>query len=101
MTTRFSILAAAVLCVTGLTAPALADDTANSKRAHRLDEVMARLDTDKDGKISKDEASKGRRLSKHFEQVDADHDGFVTRAELEAAFARRAAAKHDQSHAGQ
>lgn len=93
MTTRFSTVAAALFVVAGLAAPALADDDAHARRAHRVDEVMARLDTDKDGKISKDEASKGRRLAKHFDDVDADHDGFVTKAELEAAFARRAAAK--------
>jgi Ca2+-binding EF-hand superfamily protein len=92
-TKRFSILAAAALGVAGLAAPALADDTTSTKVAKHVDAVFARLDTDKDGKISKGEASKGPRLSKHFDEVDADHDGFVTRAELSAAMAHRGAAK--------
>jgi Ca2+-binding EF-hand superfamily protein len=82
-------LAAAGLTATTLVSPAFADDTDHKARLEKhVDDVFARLDTDKDGKISKDEASKGPRLSKHFDEVDADHDGFVTRAELSAAIAR-------------
>jgi Ca2+-binding EF-hand superfamily protein len=95
MNMRFcSTLAAAVVTVATLAAPALADDdAAKTKLTQRVDDVFARLDADKDGKISKAEASKGRRLSKKFDQVDADHDGFVTQAELSTAMARHANAK--------
>jgi len=93
MTKRFSTLAAALFSVAALAAPALADDAAKTKLAQHVDDVLARLDTDKDGRISKDEASKGPRLSKHFDEVDADHDGFITKAELSTAMAHRAAAR--------
>ena len=42
---------------------------------------MERLDTNKDGKISKDEA-KGP-MVQHFDQIDANSDGFVSKEELE------------------
>jgi Ca2+-binding EF-hand superfamily protein len=88
-----SALAAAGLTAT-LTAPVFADDAAPKARlAKHVDDVFARLDSDKDGRISKAEASKGPRLSKNFDEVDADHDGFVTKAELSAAMARHANAK--------
>jgi len=95
MTQRFSTVVAAMFSVAVLAAPALAlaDDDARTKLAHHVDDVFARLDTDKDGRISKDEASAGPRLSKHFDKVDVDHDGFITRAELTTAIAHRAAAR--------
>jgi len=87
-------VAAASLATTTLAAPAFADDGDHTaKLAKHVDDVFARLDTDKDGKISKDEASKGRRLSQHFDAVDTDHDGFVTKAELGTAMAQHAKAK--------
>ena len=46
-----------------------------------FDQVANGLDTNKDGKISKAEA-KGR-LSNHFAKVDADNDGFISKAEFE------------------
>jgi Ca2+-binding EF-hand superfamily protein len=58
-----------------------------------VDRVFARLDADKDNRISKQEAEKGPRLGKHFAKVDADKDGFVTRPELRAALERRGAGK--------
>ncbi len=98
MTKRFySALVAAGLTAVTLATPALAladDDAAKAKIAKRVDEVFARLDADKDGKISKAEASKGPRLSKNFDQVDTDHDGFVTRAEMTAAITKMANARN-------
>jgi Ca2+-binding EF-hand superfamily protein len=83
-------LVAAGLAATTLATPAFADDDATkAKVAKQIDKVFARLDNDNDSKISKSEASKGPRLSKHFDAIDTNHDGFVTRAELAAAFAAR------------
>lgn len=96
MTKRFySAFAAAALTATVFAAPAFADDDAATKAkiAKRVDDAFAKLDTDKDGKISKAEAAKGPRLSKNFDNVDADHDGFVTRAEMTAAMTKMANAK--------
>lgn len=92
----YSALVAATVTVTAFAAPALADDDAamKAKIAKRVDDAFAKLDTDKDGKISKTEAAKGPRLSKNFDNVDADHDGFVTRAEMTAAMTKMANAKN-------
>jgi Ca2+-binding EF-hand superfamily protein len=50
------------------------------KGAARGEAIFARLDTDKDGKISKDEA-KGP-LADRFAEIDADKDGFLTKQEI-------------------
>jgi Ca2+-binding EF-hand superfamily protein len=90
-----SALAAASLVI--IAAPAFADgiggpggDDAKARIAKRVDDTFARLDADKDGRISRAESAKGPRMSKHFDQIDADHDGYVTRAELSTAMERRA-----------
>jgi Ca2+-binding EF-hand superfamily protein len=55
-----------------------------------------RIDTDGDGKVSLAEAqANAPRLAKHFEQLDANHDGFVTPDEMKAAF-RHHHGKHGQ-----
>jgi Ca2+-binding EF-hand superfamily protein len=88
-----SALAAATLLATA--APAFAEgsgerggEDAKARIARRVDAVFARLDADKDGRISRAEAAKGPRLSRHFDKIDADHDGYVSRAELSASIER-------------
>ena len=57
-------------------------------RQANLDRRMKRMDADGDGRISRQEASAGRlgqRLLADFDHVDADHDSFVSRDELERA----------------
>src|SRR5262249_36394032 len=51
--------------------------------------LLAALDKDDDGKLSREEAKKGL-LPETFEQSDADSDGFLTAAELAAAHQRAA-----------
>ncbi len=43
---------------------------------------MGEMDTNKDGKVSKDEAKTSPALSKNFDLIDADKDGFVSMAEM-------------------
>lgn len=84
-----TILTAVILFAAA--APTFADgDDARARIARRVDAVLARLDADKDGRISRAEAAKGPRLSRNFDKVDADRDGYVSRAELTAALERRA-----------
>jgi Ca2+-binding EF-hand superfamily protein len=52
-----------------------------------------KLDADGDGKISRAEAASNQGLAKYFDQIDTNHDGFLTPAELQAQRAKRAAAK--------
>jgi hypothetical protein len=94
----YSALAAVALLTAA--APAFADgaggpggpggDDVKARIARRVDAAFAKLDADKDGRISRAEAAKGPRLSRKFDKIDADHDGYVTRAELSAALERRA-----------
>ena len=46
------------------------------------DEILKRMDRNKDGKISKAEA-RGP-LKENFDRIDADDDGFISKAELES-----------------
>ena len=45
---------------------------------------VSKLDTNKDGYISKSEARKDKELSKAFDSLDANHDGKLDPAELSA-----------------
>jgi Ca2+-binding EF-hand superfamily protein len=89
-----SALAAALLFAA---APAFADgDDAKARIAQRVDNAFAKLDADKDGRISRAEAAKGPRLSRNFDKIDADHDGYVSRAELSTALERLAQRDRDR-----
>lgn len=47
--------------------------------------MMKRLDTDKDGSVSRDEAKKDSNISKRFKELDKDNDGKLSATELNAA----------------
>lgn len=59
-------------------------------------ERMRAADTNGDGMISRDEAKALPRLSKHFDQLDADKNGQVTAEEMRAAHQNRRAAAFDK-----
>ncbi len=75
------LLLGTVLALGTLGPAALADETDNTRR---VEKIFARLDTNNDGKISREEGAKGPRIARHFDKIDADGDGFITRAELKA-----------------
>lgn len=52
-------------------------------QAPSVDELLAKMDTNKDGKLAKSEV-KGPLLN-DFAKIDTDNDGFISRAELEKA----------------
>lgn len=55
------------------------------------EKIFKKLDSNKDGKIDKEEASKARRgnFAKNFDKIDADKDGFITLKELKSAIEKR------------
>lgn len=82
MKTLITTLALAAFAVT----PILAGD---KDVKHTPEEKLAKLDTDKDGKVSLDEFKAGmqkdpEKAEAKFKKKDADHDGFVTLEEMKA-----------------
>lgn len=53
-----------------------------------VNSILERMDTNKDGKISKSEAK--NRIADNFDQIDANKDGFLDRKELLAMAQRQA-----------
>ena len=59
-------------------------DRGHGKRGHGPREAMVKLDTDKDGRISRTEATAGEgKMASRFDQMDANKDGFIDRADHE------------------
>ena len=70
-----------------LTTAAFANDTAQPQRVEKAGAKMREkfdvADTDHDGMLSRDEATKGLpHLAKHFDTIDANHDGKLSMQEL-------------------
>lgn len=63
-----------------LATPAIAQDAAL---------VFTALDTNKDGKISQEEAQRNVAVSQNFAASDKDHDGFLSKDEFMAAFGKK------------
>lgn len=60
-------------------------------RGQRAAAFFKKVDTDGDGRISRAEAQAGApRLAEHFDDIDANKDGFITMDEMKAAHAKRA-----------
>jgi Ca2+-binding EF-hand superfamily protein len=66
----------------------LSKDELAAARTKMKDAIFARIDTDADGRISRDEAARFPRLARHFDQIDANKDGYLTKEELRAAHTR-------------
>jgi hypothetical protein len=66
-----------------------------AEREARFNERFKQADADGNGALSRAEAEKGMpRLARHFDALDANKDGVVSREELEAARKARAARRH-------
>jgi Ca2+-binding EF-hand superfamily protein len=85
---QFSIIAASLLILLlASSTPGQTSDpqTTPGRRSAKRDGAMKRMDTNNDGKISRDE---WRRKAEAFDKLDSDNDGFLTREELSAAVGR-------------
>jgi Ca2+-binding EF-hand superfamily protein len=65
-----------------------------AKHGHLMERIQA-LDTNKDQRISREEANAEPRMTKHFDAMDTNKDGYLTREEMVASHAARKAASHD------
>jgi hypothetical protein len=54
-----------------------------------VDKRFAEADKDGDGKLTREEAEAMPRVSKNFDKLDADKQGYVTLAQLKDAMARK------------
>lgn len=66
-------------------------------RAQKMQERLKAADTDGDGKISRAEAVVLPRLAKHFDEIDANTDGFIIKEEMKAHREKHRAHKRKQS----
>ena len=64
-------------------------DAPKGERAYKMHERMKAADKDSDGKISRTEAAELPRLAKHFDEIDTNKDGFITKEEMQAHRAKR------------
>ena len=62
-------------------------------RAHKMHERMKAADKDGDGRISRAEAAAMPRLAKHFDEIDTNKDGFITKEERQAQREKQGARK--------
>ena len=89
-----------ILAALGLSAAAtlvLADGPGGHHRGAMLERVKA-ADTNGDGMISREEAAALPRIARHFDEIDANHDGQVTFDELRAHHEQQRAL-HEQKRA--
>lgn len=67
------------------------------ERGHHMHERMKAADKDGDGKISRAEAEAMPRLAKHFDEIDTNKDGFITKEEMKAHREKRMAERAKKS----
>ncbi|HEX6637204.1 MAG TPA: hypothetical protein VF033_06070 [Steroidobacteraceae bacterium] len=71
----------AFCCTALLAGTALANDNDDENQRDKKD-TFAMLDSDSDGKLSKDEVSSSNSLSSSFTMIDRNSDGYISRGEF-------------------
>lgn len=74
------LLIIAVLAVSCKSTDETTTATKQGKGQPNVEEILSKLDTNKDGKISKDEAQGP--LKNDFVKIDTNKDGFISKEEL-------------------
>ena len=91
--TILAALAFASSAALALAAEGQPADPGHGPHGHMLDRLK-QADTNGDGMLSRDEAKALPMISKHFDEIDANHDGQVTMEELRAFHKARAGQRH-------
>lgn len=84
---RLAIATVAVACLIALQAQAQRDShmsTTNPRTAEEVERVFEAIDRDGDDRISKREGERSELIGDRFDGVDADQDGYLSRAEFRA-----------------
>lgn len=68
----------------GMSGPSAQPDTSDAQTS-QVPAQFRRLDKNKDGMISKDEAKRSKEVSARFDEIDTDHDGKISLSEWKAA----------------
>lgn len=93
--TFLAITAATLMARTASAEPT--EGAGKGDRGQKMQQRLKAADKDGDGKISKSEAEASLpRLAKHFDQIDTNKDGFLTRDEMHAWHQKQAAARQGQ-----
>jgi Ca2+-binding EF-hand superfamily protein len=84
---HFNTCSVAIITLAALhMSPALAQMSAPAKPAPemsaKVQEAFARADTNRDGKLSKEEAAVMPAIAELFDKADVDKDGFLSKAEF-------------------
>ncbi len=73
----------ATFCITGIHAQDMATSAENPKRIEKFTEKFDAADSDHDGFLSRDEATKSMpRIAKNFDAIDTNHDGKLSPQEI-------------------
>jgi len=86
---RKTLIAFSIAAVLGAGAASAAAQDANTPSPPRHGERMAKLDTNKDGRISAEEAKADPKFAEHFARMDVNKDGSVDRADGELRMKQR------------
>jgi Ca2+-binding EF-hand superfamily protein len=76
----FVAAALAALCLASAALPVRAELSAVEREA--IEAAFARADTNGDGRLSRDEAQRLPEIAARFDELDRDHDGFLSFAEF-------------------